>query len=72
MPKRSARQTLREVRVEGDVAAMAAAVPVKDSRRLRQDWGDEHVVVAWQHVRSESGSEEEEGEMLFRRQECCE
>lgn len=49
--------------------AAAAVVYVKDSRRLRQDWGAEHVVVAWQHVRSEL--DEEEGEMLFRRQECC-
>jgi hypothetical protein len=66
VPKRSARQTLKVVQ---RVSAVAAAVVVaKDSRRLRQDWGDEHVEVAWQHVRSESG--EEKDEMLFRKQEC--
>jgi hypothetical protein len=65
VPCRSARQTLRVV-VNG---VAAATVVVKDSRRLRQDWSDGHVGVAWQHVRSEAG--EQEGEMLFRRQECC-
>jgi len=44
----------------------------EDSRRLRQDWGDEHVDVAWQHVRGrESGEGEDEYQMLIRRQECC-
>jgi hypothetical protein len=56
--------------VNGVAAAAVVDVVVKDSRRLRQDWGAGHVVVAWQHVRSEAG--EQEGEMLFRRQECCE
>lgn len=70
MPNRSARQTFGVT----DVAAAAAVIEadVKDSRLLRQDWGEEHVDVAWQHVRTrwESG-ESSWDQVLFRRQECC-
>jgi hypothetical protein len=67
VPCRSARQTLRVV-VNG---VAAATVVVKDSRRLRQDWSDGHVGVAWQHVRTRVSGGQQADEMLFRRQKCC-
>jgi hypothetical protein len=52
--------------------AAATAVELKDSRRLRQDGGEEHVGVAWQHVRRSESDEQQQGDgILFRRQECC-